>query len=442
MGYRRFCFIRTSISRIPLFALAVFCGAFPLAAQNPFIYEERLALSGAGDLKVQSNKFARTATSVNSSETANLKNSNFVPFISDSWVYRATVIGTNTASNTPFNSVTMDVGGPSGAYGWRVLINRTDGNGDFNFGQNSSFNDLFSGDIFTVNQIPNHEIKLSLVNRRNILYTFVDDFAPYAQPTNLLETARPTSGTLGLTTWDHTDLTLGAKFTGTVDDIQFYNSTPYIEAFQTSPSMTTIDPIASSSTFDNLWTVMDANSPVGWKISSDRIEWKASGATAAPWISSESPETDFVSDSWLFECTFTMTNPSNLGANRMIFEIEPSNPANRLGIVVPRTIRSGERLLVYVGTESNIIAADSAGTDVIPNLRTRFSAAYNRGALEIRVNDRRLTVPVSTVGLGTQNWKRFNLRGDMAYGFTADSILYLNVGQGYLATSDVWAQYE
>ncbi len=401
-----------------------------------------VTLSGTGDLRVQSNKFVRTTTSTNSFEIGDLRNSAFQIFASNSWILRAVVNGTNTATNTPSNSISLSVGGPSGTYGWKALTNRTDGNVDFSMGQNSTFNDLYNGDVFTANQWPNRNTRMTFVNKNDTLYGFVDDLALYANPTNLLETSRPTTGTLGTVIWDQAHLTLGSRFTGSLDDVQFYNVLPYIETFTTSPTMTTIDPIAANNTFDNGWNVVDANTPVKWKIASDRLEWKDGGTsvTLPPEITSTSPETDFISDSWTFEATLRFLNPTNLSANRIIIEIETLS-GTILGFVIPRTVRSGSRLLVYKITESNVILTSAVGTDIPVLFRARLSITYNAGGLEVRLNDRLLTALPLQVNMGTQNWKRFNIKGDANYGFTVDSILFFNAGEGFLAASD-WSQYE
>jgi len=432
-------------------------------AQVPFVFEEKLYLApdgaltngqvytggqtvwdvtrlGTGDLIVDGEVFSRTTTSTNSTEVGALRNDSFTPFISDSWVMRATVVGTNNATNTPFNTITLSVGGPSGAYGFKILPNRTDGNADFNFGQDGSFNDLFNGDMFPVNSIVSRPLQMTLVNRASVLHAFVDDYSIQSNPTNVLISSTPTTGTIGVATWDNATVTLGARATGTVDDIRFYNVRPYVESFITSPSMTTIDPMPPVSIFDNTWTILDLNSPARWRANMNHLEWKGS-ATLDPAIQTESADTLFNSDSWIFEATITYASTSNLGTNRVVFEFEPQSGIT-MGVIIPRGASSGRRLMVYTGTESNVVASTNVGTDTPVNFRARFSIICVRGQMQIRLNDRALICGQPQTGIGAQPWRRVNIRGDKQFGFTVDAILYHDIGSGLLSVSDSWAEYE
>ncbi len=392
---------------------------------------------GSGDLQVAGEQFTRTRASVVLTDTAAIHNVTFPAFTSGSWILRATIQGTSSYSSGSYNYVTMDCKGIDGSYGCRILLNRTDPNPDLNFGQDGAYNNFFYSNVFTNNQLVNREMELTLVNKESLVNLFVDDWLGSATPTNVLYRSNPTSGTIKLSTWNEADVTFGSQMTGSVDNIQLFNVIPYIESFTTTT--TTIDPIPAASVWDNSWQVLDANNPVNWEIQNSQLQWKGS-ASDPPYITSQSSETDFTSDSWIFEATFTLQNASNSPANRVIFEIEPaSGPA--VGVVIPKTNIGGARLEVYENTESNVLASDPGGTDLAPFFRHRVSIYNNHGEIIMRVDDRRLDAGVA-LGLGTLNWKRINVKGDAAYGFAVDSVLFFNAGSGLQAVSPMWMEYE
>ena len=132
---------------------------------------------------------------------------------------------------------------------------------------------------------------------------------------------------------------------------------------------------------------------------------------------------------------------NNLGDHRVIFEIRPIT-GQAVGIVVPRTRRLGARLLVYRGSESVILGSSSGGSDLITDVPYRFSASLSKGELAVRINNRRLTIPAAALGVGALNWRRFDVRGDAAFPFSIDNVLFFNGGSGLSAAPDGWTLYD
>lgn len=394
-----------------------------------------------GNLWVANDEFRRYQVSGPSSETATLTTIGFAPFTSGSWVFRATIEGTNAFLSAPTNYALLSLQGNLGSYGCRLLVNRTDGNRDLIFGEGPTFNTLFNQDVFTANTLPNRKLRLTLVNRNAGLFAFVDDLMPGATPINMMFSSTPTVGTIPSDTWTTASVTLGAKYSGSVDDVQLYNVAPYIESFNAA---TTVNPAPAPSAFDNAWSVLDSNNPTPWRINMQKLEWQG-GGTTDPAIQSESPETDFSSDSWQFHATLKFLSAVNTSANRITIEIVPaSGPA--LGVIIPKSANLGRRLMAYSGTESNVVASSSDGTDLVASTTVevlyRLTIEYNRGELDVRINDRSLTAGAATLGFGSQNWKRFVVRGGQAHAFAVDSVLFHDAGAGWLAAPPDWASYE
>lgn len=448
---------------------AILCLALALAArgargQDAFVFDERLwnapdanlywqplYLGGSipwhsqilgGNFLVEDGQFRRPGYTPAGSMGATLWTSSFTPFTSNAWVFRATLTGTSSFSNSTNNAFYLSLGGINGAYGIRLLVNRTDGNADFEFGTGPSFNDLYVADDFAHDELPGREIRLTLIDKADTLYALVDDLEVNLTPTDFLRTTAPLAGVLGVNTWTTATLTLGGKFTGSLDNIQLYNASPFIESFDTTA---TAQPPPLTSQFDNPWNVLDSNLPAQWRWSKGRLEWLGFPATADPWIRTATPETDFISDSWHFDATVRFFNSSNLSANRVIFEFE-SAAAPVLGVVIPREFDGPSRLIIYSGTESNVIAQSDVGSGLLPSNLSDFPyrvrIEYNAGELAVRVDDRVLAIGAADLGLGTQNWKRLGIRGAAAFGFSIDNVIFHDAGRGQLSVPGPWASYE
>lgn len=398
-----------------------------------------------GNLAVSGGRFARTAKGTSIGGSATLTQQSFAPFASDSWILRAVIRGTNSDTTTPYNDVSISAEGDAGKYGARVLIGRSDGNPDAKLGTSSTFDNLHNEDIFPSGRLLNREIRLTLVNRHDTLTLFIDDAAPGGTPTNKLIETLPGQGRLGPTIWRKVKITLGQKFTGEIDDIQFFNTIPMLETFR-SPAA--VDPLPASSAFNHPWSIQDANAPAQWAVVSDTVtsgtllRWKASAATDAPKIQCSDAMTTFSADSWIFEATVVFRSPiNNLGSQRASFEFL-SSAGSAFGVSVPKSNLIGPLLWAYTTSESTPVASTIAGSDLAPNTPYRLSLAYNSGELVARIHDRKLAISASAFAIGSRDWLGVIIRGGKDYPFSVDNVLFFKTSPGFTAAAPIWMSYE